>query len=444
MRKFVNGASTSGDVLTMSVPGFSFYDYNSYIPDYHRRPVTTFEKSIETTIRRVVTAVGVNRDLELDAPMPVSGSGFDVYLYDANNVETALLQRGRIEAGSTMLSILSYLDPSAFQPGYRVKIVYDRLSCQVQEIISPTVARVSWRSPAQDLDHVTAILNDDGRVGEGHTMYIHPNASCRFSHLTITNSLKLALHHYSGGGVRGTRRYFEFDHVVVQPTNAYPVERGRNWSSAIELTPENCIPDQLIHITDSDFPLYQNAAAIEGVDTLFRSGQCVGGRFDHCTGLFDIWGGYPTAITDSAFQWFCTLRPNTPGVLNAVMHNSSFGWLAVGQVGSLRVSDSRIDDYQTDPQQPNIALHNVSIGTGGTGAAVVTQGEIPWPGILAFSTTRFATAEGDSGSSTATITVTRSGGSRGAVGISYATTLLSGLATATPGADHQPASGTLT
>ncbi|MBA3683736.1 MAG: hypothetical protein H0W72_00590 [Planctomycetes bacterium] len=444
MRKYPDSASTAGDVLTMSAPGFSFYDYISYIADYHRRPIITLEKSLEARIVRVVTAVGVNRDLELDAPMPVTSSGIFIYLYDNNGVETVIGQRGQIEAGSPMLSMISTIDPAAFQPGYLVKIVYERASCQVDQIHSPTVAHVVWRTPAQALDHVTAIINDDGRVGEGHTMYIHPNVSCRFSYLTITNSLKLALHHYSGGGVRGARRWFEFDHVVVQPTDAYPVERGPGWIAPIELSPENSLPDQPIRITDSSMAFYENAAVVEGIGTQFMRGQCAGGRFDDCTGLFDMWGGYPSTVTDSAFPWFCTLRPNTPDVMDVVAHNSTFAWLAVGQVRSLVVSDSRIDDYQVSPLQQGIALHNVSIGTGSTSAAVITSGEIPRPGILAFSSASGSAVEGDAGNTTVTVTVTRAGGKQGAVGISYATTMLSGAATATPGVDYLPVSGTLT
>jgi len=67
--------------------------------------------------------------------------------------------------------------------------------------------------------------------------------------------------------------------------------------------------------------------------------------------------------------------------------------------------------------------------------------ETPFPaGVLQFSSAAYSQAEGDSGAGAATITVTRSSGSTGAVSVDYAAS--DGSATA--GSDYAAASGTLT
>ena len=63
----------------------------------------------------------------------------------------------------------------------------------------------------------------------------------------------------------------------------------------------------------------------------------------------------------------------------------------------------------------------------------------PDAGTLQFTASSYTKAEGNSGSSTATITVTRTGASTGAVGVSFAT----GNGTATAGSDYTATNGTL-
>jgi hypothetical protein len=77
----------------------------------------------------------------------------------------------------------------------------------------------------------------------------------------------------------------------------------------------------------------------------------------------------------------------------------------------------------------------------GTAAATltITNDDAAPVGTLAFSTATISQAEGNSGSANATITVTRTGGSNGAVGVSYATS--DGSATA--GSDYTATSGSL-
>ncbi len=362
MRRFLNSASTNGNTLTINSPGFSFYDYNSYIPEKYRKPVVTLEEAIETTVKKVVVDVGVNRDVELNAAMPVLQSSADVYVYDKNGNETALLQAARSTSDHT-IRMITEKSGTLFQPGNRIRVVFRKLQCQVTEIRSPTTAAINWiRGGQQTVENVTAIVNDDGRIAEGHTMYIHPNVSCRFKNLTIKNSLKLALHHYSGSGVRGNRLYFELDNVVLTPTSTYPLERGLNWTAPFEFSMENCVPLLPIIIKNSSIGFYQTGAIVQVSHTKLMGGQCGGGSFDACTGSIDIWGTYPTVITNCKLEGYNKLRPNQPNVLNAIISNSSFGWLAVGDVHSLTISNSRIEHFLTTPvMNQRIKLDRVTI-----------------------------------------------------------------------------------
>ncbi len=67
-----------------------------------------------------------------------------------------------------------------------------------------------------------------------HTLYCHPNVSLRFNNVTLKPG-KLALHHFSGGGVPGKNRYVEL-YNVQSPNKG--VELSTPKSTPIQL--ENC------------------------------------------------------------------------------------------------------------------------------------------------------------------------------------------------------------
>ncbi|MFT3706940.1 MAG: Calx-beta domain-containing protein [Archangium sp.] len=86
-----------------------------------------------------------------------------------------------------------------------------------------------------------------------------------------------------------------------------------------------------------------------------------------------------------------------------------------------------------------VTLSNATVATLGTITSTVvtiTDNELPAPGTLAFSATAYAVAETGM---MAVISVTRTGGSNGAVGVSYATS----NGTASAGSDYTTSSGTL-
>src|SRR6185436_19528331 len=88
----------------------------------------------------------------------------------------------------------------------------------------------------------------------------------------------------------------------------------------------------------------------------------------------------------------------------------------------------------------NLTLTNptsgAALGSQATATLTITSDDVAQPGALQFSAASYAVSETQA---TATITVTRTGGSDGTVAVNYATS----NGTATAGSDYTAASGTL-
>jgi hypothetical protein len=100
------------------------------------------------------------------------------------------------------------------------------------------------------------------------------------------------------------------------------------------------------------------------------------------------------------------------------------------------IADGSVESDET----VNLALGNVTgatLGTPTSATVTIVNDDAAVPGTLQFSLANYSVAE--DGSGTATITVTRAGGSTGAVGVSYATS----NGTATAGSDYTAVSSTL-
>lgn len=114
---------------------------------------------------------------------------------------------------------------------------------------------------------------------------------------------------------------------------------------------------------------------------------------------------------------------------------------ADGDATDKNVTITIVDDATNDGPL-TIDLSLAAYGGGATAGAItastitINDDEVPSPGVLQFSSSSYSVAE-DGGS--ATITVTRTGGDAGAVGVSYATA----NDTADAGSDYTTASGTL-
>jgi hypothetical protein len=98
------------------------------------------------------------------------------------------------------------------------------------------------------------------------------------------------------------------------------------------------------------------------------------------------------------------------------------------------------DNLVENNETINLALSNptggAALGSPATAAVTIVDNDVPQPGVLQFSTSAYSVIENQG---TATITVTRTGGSNVPVSVSYATS----DGTATAGADYTATSGTL-
>ena len=351
MRKYKNTATVLANTLTIKEPGFSFYNFNSYIPEKDRQPIITIEDAIECSIKKLVNNFENTKDVELDKNLPAKIDYFDVYITDAAGKETFLLQAGHSNSGSNLLHLVTGpLSGDLFKPGFKVKLVMQKLKCQVRQVLSSSVASIVWlEGSVKQINNATAIFNDDGRTAEGHAMYIHPNVSCRFINFTIKNCLHLALHHYSGGGVLGQRLYFEMDGVKVLPTDLYTLESGKGFVAPLEFTMENNPPMKPIVISNSSFKLYQTSGFLKAKNCNIIGGQCDGGSFENCTGAIDIWGAYPTSFTNCNFAGYSVLRARDGALLNASSTNCFFGHLNLQSVNSFTVTGGKIQTLQLSP-----------------------------------------------------------------------------------------------
>ncbi len=352
MRKYKNAATVNRNTLTINTPGFSFYDFNSYTSDNDRVPLVTIEDVIECNLKKLVNNFDNTKDIEVDKVIKATIDYFDVYITDAANKETFLLQAGHSTAGSNLLHLVTGpLSGELFKPGNKVKLVLQKLQCRVTGIISPNTANFEWKNGSvASIANATAIFNDNGRTAEGHAMYIHPNVSCRFSNFTVKNCLHLALHHYSGGGVLGQRLYFEMDGVKVLPTDLYVLENGKGFVAPLEFTMENNPPNLPVVISNSSFKLYQTSAVLKAKNCNILGGQCDGGSFENCTGAIDIWGASPTTFTNCNFGNYSVLRARPGPGLNVTAVNSSFGYLNLQNVNSFTATGGTIQYLQMDPK----------------------------------------------------------------------------------------------
>jgi hypothetical protein len=370
MRKYPNAASTIGQKLTINTPGFSFYNFNSYTSDNDRQPLITIEDAIETSIKKLVNNYENTKDIEIDITMKGTADYFDVYITDANNKETFLLQAGHSIGGSNLLHLVTGpISGDIFKAGNKVKLVWQKFQCRVTSITSPNTAIIEWKTAAiASISNATAIFNDNGRTAEGHAMYIHPNVSCRFKNFTIKNCLHLALHHYSGGGVLGKRLYFEMDGVKVLPTDLYVLENGKGYIAPLEFTMENNPPGQPIVITNSSFKLYQTTAFLKAKNCNILGGQCDGGSFENCTGGVDIWGSYPTTFFNCNFENLSVFRARGGEQLKVTSTNSSFIYLNVQNIALLNMIGGKIGHLQINPkikanEKAIIKMKNVQVAS---------------------------------------------------------------------------------
>ena len=352
MRKYRDAAAVTNNTLTINSPGFSFYNFNSYAPERDRQPVITIEQTLFCTIKKLVNNYDNTKDVELDKNIVGTIDYFDVYITDAKNTETFLLQAGHSTNGSNLLHLVTGpMSGDFFKPGFKIRLVLQKSKCRVTQITSPTTANIEWTAgKVPSISNATAIMNDDGRTAEGHTLYIHPNVSCRFKNFTIKNALHLALHHYSGGGVLGQRLYFEMDSMKVLPTDNYILENGKGSVAPLEFTMENNPPNTPIVISNSSFKFYQTAAFVKVKNSEILGGQCDGGSFENCSGGIDICGGIPTAITNCNFGNYSVLRAREGLQLNVTVSNSRFAYLNLENVQSFKMTGGKIETLQLSPK----------------------------------------------------------------------------------------------
>ncbi|MEO7310794.1 MAG: hypothetical protein ABIX01_10385 [Chitinophagaceae bacterium] len=351
LKKYTDAGTVNGKTLSMSVPGFSYYNFNSYIPERDRYPVIGVENALKCVIRKLVNNFENTKDLELDKSIAYTIDYFDVYVTDALGKETFIRQAGHSVAGSNQLHLVTgAMTGDIFKQGNKLRLILQKARCRVTGILSPTTANIEWiDGNITTISNATILFNDDGRMAEGHTMYIHPNVSCLFRNLTIMNALKLALHHYSGGGVLGQRLYFEMDGVKQLPTNDYVLENGKDFVAPFEFTMENNPPGQPIVITNSSFKLYQTSAVLKATNCNLLGGQCDGGSFDNCTGGIDIWGGAATSFTNCSFDAPSVLRAREGLALNVKVTSSYFAYLHLQNLNSFTMTGGKINYLDMDP-----------------------------------------------------------------------------------------------
>jgi len=351
MRKHKDAATVTGNTITISTPGFSFYNFNSNHPGNERRPFITIEEAQDFTIKKLTGDYDNTKDLELDKSIEGNRNFMDVYITNPTNTEVYLQQGGSATNASNMLHLVSGpMSGEIFKPGNKVRVILRKLQCRVTEIISPNTAHIEWvKESLPSIKKATAIVNDNGRNAEGHTLYIHPNVSCRFSNFTIKNGLHLALHHYSGGGVMGQRLYFEMDSVKVLPTDLYVLESGKGAVAPMEFTMENNPPNTPIVINNSSFKLYETGAVIKAKNFTILGGQCRGGSFINCKGGIDIWGGGTTTFTNCNFGSYSVFRAEKGERLNVIATNSSFWYLNLLNVDRFSMAGGKIETLQLAP-----------------------------------------------------------------------------------------------
>jgi len=106
----------------------------------------------------------------------------------------------------------------------------------------------------------------------------------------------------------------------------------------------------------------------------------------------------------------------------------------------VQLIDDAVFERIPDGETVNLTLSNPQggavLGTVTSGVLTISDNEVAQPGLLSFSAPTFSVSETGS---TATITVSRSGGADGAVGVAYAAS----AGTATAGADFTATSGVL-
>jgi hypothetical protein len=141
---------------------------------------------------------------------------------------------------------------------------------------------------------------------------------------------------------------------------------------------------------------------------------------------------------------FATSNGNATAGSDYTATNGVLSW-ADGDTAAKTFTVTVLGDTTVEGDEPvNLTLSSPTGGAGlgspATSVLTITNDDTaPVIGTLQFSASSYTKAEGNSGSSTATITVTRAGGSAGAVGVSFATS----NGTATAGSDYTATNGTL-
>jgi hypothetical protein len=352
MKKYKRQASVANNVLTIANPDFSFYNFNSYIPEKSLQPIVALEDAMECVIKATISIADNVKEVLVDQIINEPYTACDVYISDGKQNENYLYQAGQTFAGSNKVRIMAGAKSNEFfKPGAKIRIILKKFKCQVVKILSPSQATVVWMgTPLNFVINTTAIFNDDYRMAEGHAMYIHPNVSCKFKNLTIKNCLKLALHHYSGGGVLGQRLYFDIDGLNVLPSNDYMLEYGQNHIAPMEFTMENNPVNKAIEINNSTFLLYQTEAMLHVKNSKILGGQCGGGSFYNCTGGIDVWGEYPTSFTNCTFEKYSVLRARDGMKLNVTSTNTNFEYLNLQNVELFNATGGKIKTLQVAPK----------------------------------------------------------------------------------------------
>jgi hypothetical protein len=141
---------------------------------------------------------------------------------------------------------------------------------------------------------------------------------------------------------------------------------------------------------------------------------------------------------------FATSDGTATAGFDYIATNGTLSW-ANGDTAAKTFTVTVLGDTTVEPDETvNLTLSSptggATLGTPASATLTIVLDDAPAAiGTLQFSSVSYSTTEGNSGTSAATITVTRTGGSSGAVGVSFATS----DGTATAGSDYTATNGVL-